>query len=367
MPRRAKANGGGSREAGTQVGEVSEVWLPGRDRACVCKMCSVTRTRETSSGAGPRRLGDIQPTVADIQSCNKVRTKGVGVESLLARRRAAPRRCIRVGREQEGQGECIYGPRGSRWRRAPGGHGSVGGGAAALLRWGGGVRMGRAFRGHGAEGRGWGRCMECRGRRAAGRGGQWCTWQRVWPRGRLCGRHGASRQTLPALGGAGAAWPGAGARRTWGAGATGDKGRRPYVFGEGGTNLKSVGGGTLGGPWKEDRGRELPARGVPDIPRGDGLRVPTAPSTDGGQGRTGNAEGGCPHPTETVPSEGGPGGTGEQGVQGLLEVLFGRGKRATGVGGRSGEGGQSRGPSGSPRTEGHGDPGAGNLLVKEGD
>ena len=107
IPRRTISNGGGSREPGTKAGEVSDVWLSGRDRACVCKMCSVTRRRETSSGAGLRRLGDIQPTVADIQSCSRVTTRGFGAESLLARRRAAPRRCIRAGREQDGQGECI--------------------------------------------------------------------------------------------------------------------------------------------------------------------------------------------------------------------------------------------------------------------
>ena len=93
--------------------------------------------------------------------------------------------------------------------------------------------------------------------------------------------------------------------------------------------------------------------------------MPPAPSTDGGHGGAGNREGGRPHPAEAVPGEGGPGGTSEQGVEGLLEVLSGRGKRATGVGGRGREGGESVGPSGSPLTEGYCDPGTGNLLVKE--
>ena len=290
-PRRAISNGGGSAEPVKQAGEVSEVWLPGRDRACVCKMCNVTRSRETSSRAGRRRFGDIQPTVGDIQSCSRVSTRGVGAESLLARRRAAPRRCIRAGREQEGQGECKCGPRGSRWRRAPGGHRSVGGGAAALLRWGGGDRVGWAFRGNGAAGHGWGRCMKCRGRGAAGAGGQWRTRQGPRPGRRLRGRHGVRGQTPSGFGGARAARPGARARRTRGAGVTGGKGRRPYAFGEGGANL-------------ERRGRRAPA-----VADGEGLRAIEEEGLEEGgpHGAMGTGVGGSP-PAPRAGSQG-AGGT----------------------------------------------------------
>lgn len=134
----------------------------------------------------------------------------------------------------------------------------------------------------------------------------------------------------------------------------------------GGPDVESRGRGVRAGPGEERRDREGPARGMAGVLAGDGLGVPTAPGTDGGQRGAGDSQGSSAHAAEAVPSEGGPGGPGKEGMEGLLEVLLGWGKGATCRSGSGGERGEALGPGSGPRAQGGIDPSAPDLLIEEG-
>lgn len=82
------------------------------------------------------------------------------------------------------------------------------------------------------------------------------------------------------------------------------------------------------------------------VGEGNRLGVPSAPSAESGEGYPGDGESSGPHATETVPSEGGPWGTSEERVEGLLKRLLGWDKGAPSQrGGWRGERREAEGPS----------------------
>lgn len=125
MPWEAMERGTGSLgRAGP--GEVSEDWWSGKESASVWRMWRVVRRRERSSAWGSRLETRSQPAVQDSHERRRERTCGGGTLRRWARRRVAPRRCMRVGSEQLGHGREVNSDKGQWWRWAPDGKGSVG-------------------------------------------------------------------------------------------------------------------------------------------------------------------------------------------------------------------------------------------------